>query len=175
MGKGLVHIYCGEGKGKTTASIGLATRAAGDGKKVIVTQFLKGRPSGEVASLSALPGVEVLRSPEIKKFAWEMDDQEKAEARKQYCDLLEAAIARALAGGCDLLILDESLGACSCAFLDEADLLRFISEKPEALEVVLTGRGPSQALIDAADYVTEMKKVKHPFDKGIPARKGIEF
>ena len=133
---GRIHIYCGDGKGKTSAAMGLALRAAGSGMEVLVLQFLKDGSSSEFRSL-------------------------------------ESAFGQAPENG--LLVLDEALGARSAGVLDEDRLLALLRGKPAGLEVVLTGRGPTQALLDAADYVTEMKKVKHPFDQGVRARRGIEY
>lgn len=173
MSRGLIHLYFGEGKGKTTAAVGLAVRAAGNGNKVLVAQFLKGRPSGELAVLEGLPGVSVLRGKPLAKFSWEMSGEEKADVRRSHDAMLASIIERA--GELELLVLDEALGACRTGLLDEEALLRFLRGKPEGLEVVLTGRDPSEEMLDIADYATEMKKIKHPYDQGIGARKGVEF
>ncbi len=170
---GLIHIYCGDGKGKTTAAMGLAARCAGSGRKVLLVQFLKDGKSSEFASLAHVPGIEVIPQTRTFGFSWTLTPEEKAEAGVYYTGLLEEAFRKS--GTFDLLILDEILGACSTGMVDEARLLALLERKPDALEVVLTGRGPSQALQDKADYVTEMKMVKHPFEKGVPAREGIEF
>ena len=171
----MIHIYCGEGKGKTTAAAGLAVRAAGSGKQVLVVQFLKGRPSGEVGALQSMPGITLLRGEGLLKFTWEMSDEEKLRVRQEYETLLETAVKHACSGACDMLVLDESVGACSAAVLDEDTLLAFLREKPKALEVVLTGRSPSERMLELADYVTDMHKVKHPYDQGVLARKGVEY
>ena len=170
---GLLHIYCGDGKGKTTAALGLAVRCAGSGRKVLLVQFLKDGKSSEFASLDRVPNIETVPQTRIFGFSWTLPPEEKAEAGVYYTGLLEDAFRRC--GEFDLLILDEVLGACSTGMVDEGRLLELLERKPDALEVVLTGRGPSQALQDRADYVTEMKMVKHPFEKGVPAREGIEF
>ena len=170
---GLIHIYCGEGKGKTTAAIGLAVRCAGSGRKVLILQFLKDGKSSEFASLSHVPGIETVPQTRTFGFTWTLTPEEKQEAAAYYTSLLDDAFCRA--GDFDLLILDEVLGACTAGLLDEYRLLSLLDGRPEPLEIVLTGRGPSQALRDRADYLTEMKPVKHPFDKGVPAREGIEY
>ena len=170
---GLIHIYCGDGKGKTTAAMGLALRAAGSGKQVLVLQFLKDGTSSEFASLRHVPGIEAVPQTRTFGFSWTLSDEEKAQAKDYYSGLLEDAFRRS--GDFGLLVLDEILGACSAGMADEPRLLALLAGKPDGLEVVLTGRGPSQALLDAADYVTEMKKIKHPYERGVSARKGIEY
>ena len=171
---GLVHIYTGDGKGKTTAAMGLILRASGRGLRVILLQFMKGRGTGELNTLRLLPGVQVFRAKAMTKFSFQMTDAEKADVRTRHDALLQDVIAKCRAEGTDLLVLDEALGAAGTHLLDEEPLLAFLDTKPAHLEVVLTGRNPSQALLERADYVTEMVKRKHPFDKGIPARDGIE-
>ncbi len=173
MSKGLIHLYFGDGKGKTTASIGLAVRAAGNGNRVLVAQFLKGRPSGELAVLECLPGVSVMRGKPLTKFSWEMSEEEKRNVRQAH-DAMLTSIAEQ-AEELALLVLDEALGACRTGLLDEAALLQFLRSKPEGLEVALTGRDPSAEMLALADYATEMKKIKHPYDQGLGARKGVEF
>lgn len=170
---GLIHIYCGDGKGKTTAAMGLAVRCAGSGRKVRLLQFLKDGKSSEFASLAHVPGIEVIPQTRTFGFTWTLTPEERAEAAAYYAGLLEEAFRRA--GDFDLLILDEALGACTTGMVDESRLLALLDGKPEPLEIVLTGRDPSPALLDRADYVTEMKMVKHPFEKGVSAREGIEY
>ncbi len=171
--QGLIHIYCGDGKGKTTAAIGLAVRAAGSGKKVLLLQFFKDGRSSEFSALAHVPGIEVIPQTRTFGFSWTLTPEEKEEARDYYAGLLEEAFRRA--GGFGLLVLDEAMSACTTGMIDVARLLALLREKPAELEVVLTGRNPSQALLDAADYVTEMKKIRHPYGQGVPARKGIEY
>lgn len=174
--KGLVHIYTGDGKGKTTAAIGLGVRACGRGMKVFMAQFLKGTPTGEMFSLKALePGFTLFRGTETKKFVWEMNEAEKAESAAEQKSILDYAFKKAYEGECDLLILDEILGAISAGMIDEKEVINFIKSKPKNIELVLTGRGASCGLIELADYVSEIRAVRHPAGKGIKARKGIEF
>ena len=173
MKRGLIHIYCGDGKGKTTAAVGLSVRAAGCGRRVVFAQFFKDGNSGECCVLEKLPNIIFLRPEKSFGFFWTLSEAEKAEAKDFYTSHLERAIN--LAKDADLLVLDEAMSACKNGMVDEGALLTFLRNKPEKLEVVLTGRDPSPAMQDAADYVTEMKKIKHPFDRGIPARKGVEF
>ena len=173
MDKGLIHLYCGDGKGKTTASLGLALRAAGRGLRVLYVQFFKDGSSSEFCLLEKLDNVTFLRPERSFGFFRTLSPEEQEEARQFYSAHLEKALA--LSPQYDLLVLDEAMSACRTGVIPEAEVLDFLKNKPEQLEVVLTGRDPSQALFDAADYVTEMCKRKHPFDQGIPARKGIEF
>lgn len=172
--EGLVHIYCGEGKGKTTAAVGLCARAAGSGKRVLFVQFFKDGTSSENASLRLLPNVHTMHEPRYFGRVSNMGKEEFEECKRAYSALFEAAIARA-AAGFDLLVLDEVVSSCNHGVISEGALVRFLKGRPARLEVVLTGREPSAALVEVADYVTEMKKIKHPFDAGIVARRGIEF
>lgn len=171
--KGLIHLYCGDGKGKTTAAVGLAVRAAGAGKKVLFVQFLKNGNSAELSSLHKL-GIQTRVSPNRYGFIWTMSEEEKRRAAADYTALLREAFESAREGT-DLLILDEAVGAAGCGMIPEAELIRLLEERPETLEVVLTGRDPSEALLARADYISEMKKHRHPFDKGLDARRGIEY
>lgn len=174
--KGLVHIYTGDGKGKTTAALGLGVRACGRGLKVLMVQFLKGTPTGEMYSLKALePGFILYRGTETKKFVWEMNEAEKAQTAADQRSILNHAFQTAYEGGCNLLILDEILGAISAGMIEEKEVIDFVKNKPENIELVLTGRGASSELIELADYVSEIRAVKHPAEKGVNARKGIEF
>ena len=169
----MLHIYCGDGKGKTTCSMGLAVRAAGHGHRVVVAQFLKCGNSGERTVLEQLSNVNCLPVPEITKFVFAMTEEEKAATRAQMTDLLRRAIAESR--NADLLVLDELNGAISTGMVAPEDVLTFLDSRPEQLEVVITGRDPVPELRERADYITEMTKVRHPFDKGQSARKGVEW
>jgi cob(I)alamin adenosyltransferase len=175
MNKGQIHIYCGDGKGKTTAAIGLGIRACGSGKRVLLVQFLKGNTSSELTVLRQIANCTVMDAPSAIKFTFQMS-KEELEQTADLCEtMLQGAMAAAQKGDCDLVILDEVFGALSCKLLNKDRLAQFIQNKPPQLELVLTGRDPSKEFLDLADYVTEMKKIKHPYDKGMPARKGIEY
>ena len=171
---GLIHIYCGDGKGKTTAAVGLAVRCAGRGNKVLLVQFLKSRDSGELYSLAKLPDIEVMRGKESKKFTFQMNEEEKHALLIEHNKMFEQVLAKIQNGGYSLLILDEVIGALNAKVFEMPKLIEFLRHKPENLEVVLTGRNPAPELVEIADYVSEMRKVKHPMDKGIMAREGIE-
>ena len=171
----MIHIYCGDGKGKTTCAFGLALRAAGRGNRVIIAQFLKGADSGERLSIAKVPGVTLLEVPEEVKFSFMMNDEEKARASSRFERELDEAARAARAGECELVVLDECCAAVSTGLLPIKMVTDFMDGCPRELEVVLTGRDPAPELVERADYITEMRKVKHPFDQGVPARKGIEW
>lgn len=176
---GLVHIYCGAGKGKTSAAAGAAIRAAGRGIPVTIARFLKHDDSGEVAVLSLIPEITLIPCSRTFGFSWTLDQQQKEEAGNYYGRMLQDAFCMAgqtaVSSKQGLLVLDEALGACSLGFLKEEELIRLLKERPPELEVILTGRNPSKALLDQADYITEMTMVRHPYEKGIGARRGIEY
>jgi cob(I)alamin adenosyltransferase len=154
--------------------MGAALRAAGRGKKVLIARFLKTDDSGEVAAFSHLENVAVLPCRKTFGFSWNMTEEDKKEAaayyRALFCEAWDAAKDSVF-----LLVLDELLAACSQGFVDERMVLECLKTKPEGLEVIITGRNPSEAMKDCADYITEMKMEKHPFEKGVPAREGIEY
>lgn len=170
---GQIHIYCGDGKGKTTAAVGLAVRAAGAGKKVVFTQFFKDGSSSEIKKMRLLEGIQVIHCQTVKGFFRYMSDAEKARVSEDYTRLFHQVTEAAQ--NADMLILDEILSACNHGTVAPKVVSEFLSIRPDNLEVVLTGRNPSEELLELADYVTEMRKIKHPYDLGIPARKGIEY
>ena len=170
MDKGLVPLYCGDGKGKTTAAIGLALRALGQGMQVVVVQFLKNGTSGELAPLKKLGAVVYSGQPGAK-FTFQMNAEEKAQATQEN----NARLAEALQQPSDLLILDEICAARNSGMVDEALAKQAVLERPQHREVVLTGRNPEAWMVEAADYITEMQPRRHPYEQGIPARRGIEF
>ncbi|MBQ6781279.1 MAG: cob(I)yrinic acid a,c-diamide adenosyltransferase [Treponema sp.] len=181
----MIHLYCGEGKGKTTAALGLAVRALGNGFKVIFVQFMKNTPAGEILALERL-GATVLRGKAGNHFFSDMTEDEKRETKtisdehfscaialcKKTC---AAAVSAFAAHPRVLLVLDEICAAYQYEMIDRAAVDDFLRNLPVGAEIVLTGRNPPQIFFDHADYITEMKKIRHPFDSGIPARKGVEF
>jgi cob(I)alamin adenosyltransferase len=176
MVRGLIHIYTGDGKGKTTAALGLSLRAYGSGFKIGMIQFLKGMETGELDVLAGLgPSYQIYRNKGITKFVKDMNDAEVRKAASDVRELWELAKSLGTDGQCDMLILDEVMASIATGLLPQADILNWLREKPAGLEVVLTGRDAPPALVDLADYVSEIKAVKHPYEKGIAARKGIEF
>lgn len=175
MKKSCIHIYCGDGKGKSTAVMGLALRAAGSGKKVVLTQFLKDGKSSELNILKGLPQVTVLTCQKQFGFFWNMTEEQKTEARAAYQELFDKAVQTAEEEDAFLLVMDEFMAAYNHGMIDREKALEFLRERPEALEVALTGRDPAPELIELADYVSEVRKIKHPFDEGLNARRGIEM
>lgn len=167
----MIHLYCGNGKGKTTAAMGLALRAAGRGERVVITQFLKGADSGERYALAKLPQVELLPLPEQVKFTFQMDEQERLEASRRCRALLDEARERAK--DCFLLVLDEACAAVNSGLLPLEELLDCLDNL--TCEIVLTGRDPAPQLLERADYITQMEPLRHPYQRGITARKGIEW
>ena len=175
MTKGLIHLYTGDGKGKTTAALGLLLRAHGCGKRVVLVQFLKGRDTGEIKALECLSDITVLRYTHDYGFFNTADEKSKNEMiRINNANLLEA-IRLSDSGSCDLLILDEVCAAYQNNALDTKLVDKLIREKPVGLELVLTGRNAPQCFVDNADYITEFVKHKHPYDNGITAREGVEY
>lgn len=173
--KGCIHIYCGDGKGKTSAAIGLALRAAGRGRKILIVRFLKTDDSGEVPVLGRIPGIRVMPCERTFGFASRMSPEQKKEAADYYSSRFAWACREAEEGDYDMLLLDEILAACRYGLVREAEVVHFLQNRPEKLETVLTGRDPSAALVDLADYVSEIRMQKHPFTRGVGAREGIEY
>lgn len=172
---GFLHIYCGDGKGKTTAAIGLAVRAAGAGMRVHFAQLLKGGESSELAVLKMIPNLTVERCDEDYGFSFAMSEEEKKQITQCHNRILTNALGMMERGEAGLLILDEFNAAYARRLVDRALAERLVLQKPEAAELVLTGRDPAPCFIAAADYVSKIKAVKHPFEHGITARKGIEY
>lgn len=171
----MIHIYYGDGKGKTTAAVGLALRAAGSKMKVMFVQFLKTEFSGERNLLKELDNVTVTSCPTELKFTVDMTDAEKQQTAVIFRGVFERSAAAALSERYDMIVLDEIFDIMNEGMLGEAQVLEFITNAPNSIEIVMTGHNPSQRFIDEADYVTEMKKIKHPYDKGLTGRIGIEF
>lgn len=173
--QGLLIVYTGDGKGKTTAALGLALRACGHGKHVSMLQFVKGTiPTGEVPASKHVPGLEILQ---LGKGFIETDPagnptRKHVDAAK---NALKVAMSKMESGNWDMIVLDEVNLALSRGLLDRSELEDFLRRKPPSMTVVLTGRGAPSWLIDMADLVTDMKAVKHPFSDGAPAQPGIEY
>ena len=169
----MIHIYCGDGKGKTTAALGLILRHVGAGGQAVLAQFLKSSPTGELAALERL-GVPVLRNDLPHGFFPSMTDETKAAVTAQHNATLSTVTRLTRESACTLLVLDELCAAYNLGLVDRAAVLSLLDEHGSA-ELVLTGRDPAPELLERADYITEMKLVRHPYEKGVKARKGIEF
>ena len=171
----LVHIYTGNGKGKTTAAIGQGIRTSGAGYKVLMVQFLKGEDTGELNTIEKLsPNFELARFANMRKFYSQMNDEEKIETKASIKTGIEFIKEQFKSGNYNLIIMDEIMATIYNKIINLDDIISLIKDKPKDMEIIMTGRNAPGELIEIADYVTEMKLVKHPFQKGIYARKGIE-
>lgn len=176
MGKqtGLIHLYYGDGKGKTTAGMGLCTRAAGSGCRVLIYQFMKDNSTSERNILKLAENITVMEGLDQEKFSFGLTPEERQEHLDFYAAQFKKVTEEA-ERGYDVMFLDEALYTIQARLLDEKMVLDYLQNKPANLEVILTGSEPSQKLVEAADYVSEIRKVKHPYDKGQQARIGIEM
>ncbi len=168
--KGYVQVYTGNGKGKTTASLGLAVRAAGAGLRVYIVQFLKTGDYSELKALSKFENITIKQyglGTFIKGKPSENDIESGKAGYKKLCDIL-------LANNHDLVIAEEANVAVMCKLFSEDELLSLIDMKPENTELVITGRGATQKVIEKADLVSEIKEIKHYYKQGVKARVGIE-
>ena len=168
---GLVHIYTGTGKGKTTAAFGLALRAAGAGISVCIHQFIKGTPYSEDAIFKKIKNIRLRQCGRGCFIKGRPGPKDIACARKG----LKRARNDILSGRYGMVILDEANIALKLRLIKTRDVIEIIKQRPSHVELVLTGRHCPRSLLRYADVVTEMRKIKHPFDKGVPARKGIEY
>ena len=171
--KGLVQVFTGEGKGKTTAALGAVIRALGHGLRVYIVYFMKGSyPYGEGNILSKLPNVTMANfgSLEFVNPA-NVKPEEKEQARQALAATREAV----LSGNYDLVVLDEVNLAVAWKLVELDEVVRLITDKPQNVELILTGRQADTKLVQLADLVTEMLKIKHPYDNGLASRKGIEY
>ncbi len=169
---GLVHVYTGNGKGKTTAALGLAIRAAGAGMRVLFARFMKTEDSSELMALARLEDLIIVRTYGRPGFITGGPDPEDMRiARAGFADTVEAVCS----GDFGLVVLDELLVAVHFGLVTVEDVIRLIGEKPLQAELVLTGRRADPRIVERADLVTDMREVKHYYQAGIPARKGIDL
>ncbi|MBR1764762.1 MAG: cob(I)yrinic acid a,c-diamide adenosyltransferase [Ruminococcus sp.] len=168
----MIHVYCGDGKGKTTAATGLAARFAGSGGEVMLCAFLKTRQSAEYDALERL-GAAVLCEPEQFGFTWEMGDEERRRCREANDSMLQRALEFFSRSGRRLLVLDEVTyiadGLCETGLIER---LKALSDDDH--ELVFTGREPSELFTAEADYISEIRALRHPFERGVKARRGVE-
>lgn len=173
---GLVIVYTGNGKGKTTAALGMALRAVGYNHKICIIQFIKGSwPYGEMESVKRLqPEIELVIVG--KGFVGIIDDKSPREDHKKIAqEAIQISKEKIQSGNYNIVILDEVNYAINLDLIDVNDVLNLIKLKPDSLNLVLTGNHAKEEIIDIADLVTEMKEIKHPFKSGIKAKKGIDF
>ncbi len=171
--KGYIQLYTGNGKGKTTAALGLALRAAGAGLKVLILQFMKGQKYRELEALKKFSGtitVEQLGSGSFCRVGDDTYKEHQALARKGYGRAIEALKSREYG----VVILDEIVTALHFGLISEDELFTLLDKKPLGVEIVLTGRGATEKLIERCDLATEMREIRHYYNDGVPARKGIE-
>lgn len=173
-GKGMLIIYTGEGKGKTTAALGLVLRAVGYKRKCLIVQFGKIWFTGEAEGVKKLPGVKFMQGGKgfVKILGDKLPLRKHKKAAKKTFDILYKEVT---GGKWNLVVADEIIGAASSGLLPENLVVKLITDKPEKLDLVLTGHHASKKLIGMADLVTEMKEVKHPYQKGTLAKQGIDF
>lgn len=167
----MIHVYTGDGKGKTTAAIGLAVRFAGSGKRVAIFQFLKDGTSSE---LCVLKNANITVTPcqtETKGFIWNMSEQEKESLKEETCK--NFCLAKEQAENYDMIVLDELAGVIDDGLVKLAEVVEFLNTCRK--EIVITGRNVPEEIIKMADYVSEIKCIKHPFQCGVGAKKGIEY
>lgn len=176
LDKGLIQVYTGDGKGKTTAALGQALRAVGNGYRVYMIQFLKGGETGELNTVRKLePDFQIFRFEKERGFFWTLGQEEMEELKSEIRDAFEFAKKACREGLCNILILDEILGVLHNKLLLVEEVCQFLREKPDKMEIILTGRDVPDEIKDMAHLVTEMRMVKHPFQEGIGAREGIEW
>lgn len=173
--KGLIQIYTGDGKGKTTAALGQGIRSAGNGLKVYMVQFLKTYETGELKIIDQIDNFSVFRFESKKDFFWNLNDEQKKLLKKETDNAIKFISKTLSERECDVLILDEVFGSLKNKMIDKDELISILKNKPESVEVVLTGRDAPEEIMELADYVSEINMVKHPFEKGINSRKGIEY
>lgn len=193
----MIHLYTGNGKGKTTAAIGQSVRAAGRDFDIIFAQFMKGNDTGELHVLEKIPSVTILRSDKNFGFYSQMSEADKAELTEIHNRILNQILKAVEEGGCDLVVLDEITYPVKWGLLDEQKLDRLLALAGERgpaegplnyvgagkalagqsrmVEIVMTGRDAAEFLWEKADYITDMQALRHPYEKGVTARRGIEY
>lgn len=171
----MVHLYYGDGKGKTTAAEGLALRALGAGWKVVLVQFMKGRETSELHSFAGFTDIKIIRNRKDFGFYKNMSEEDKRQITLMHTQNLREAYSLVREGRCGLLVLDEITYPYRLGLVDKSLVEKLLEERPEGLELVLTGRSPDQIFFDGADYITQMRCIRHPYEKGIGAREGVEY
>ena len=175
MQKGQTHIYTGDGKGKTTAAMGLAFRASAYEKKIFILQFLKGKKTGEKITAEGFENITFKRANKTDKFIFQMNEREKEELIQETQKIWKKVVDIINGDDYEIVILDEIMGAISNNMVGTEQVADLIKNKSVDKELILTGRNAPQKLIELADYVSEMKMIKHPFNNNVPAREAIEY
>lgn len=168
-----IHYIYGDGKGKTSAAVGAAVRMAGSGGKVLFCSFLKDGSSSEVKILAGIENISYVAEEENFGFSWQMDRHMRQKAQNRYTRLFSSTFENR--GRVDMIVLDELGDTIDCGFVEKGMVMTALQEMARSAEVVITGHRCDDELVRIADYVSEIKKVKHPFDKKLPARKGVEY
>jgi len=176
MKKGCVQVYYGTGKGKTTAAVGQGLRCAGRGLKVFMVQFLKTPDTGEVEAIQRLdPEFKVFHFERSRGFFWTLNEDERQELQRDVNNAVQFIKKVLGTRQCDVLILDEILAAVEVGLMTTEQLEELLKERPEEMELILTGRILPGEIAKYADYITEMQQIRHPYEKGLTARLGIEY
>ncbi len=172
----MIHVYTGNGKGKTSAALGLAMRGAGHGMKTLFLSFMKDGTSGEVCMAERTEHIRIVCCQKtVQGFFWNMTEQEKLKLKTETQKGFMFGMQCAGEKQCDILVLDELAGALSNQLLSEKDVLEFLALFGQKMEIVLTGRDFPDSVLALADYVSEICEIKHPYKQGATPRKGIEF
>ena len=164
----MIQVYIGDGQGKTTTSVGLSVRAAGHGFRVLFMQFLKDDSSGEIEAMRRFPEIKIVHCPITYGFTFQMTEEQMEETTKEYDKMLDMAIT----SDAFLIVLDEVIHALNAGMIKKEKLDRVLNKD---CEVILTGRDAPKWIVDKGDYVSDIRKIKHPYDRGVQARIGIEF
>ena len=173
--EGLTHIIYGNGKGKTTSAVGCAVRAAGCGMRVVFISMMKDGSSSENAILEGIGNIKVINCDRNYGFTFNMTEKDKADITACHGEMLRQGLEICKSGGCDMLVIDEFFCAYEYGLIDRTLAQKVVFERPCGTELVLTGHNVEQKFLDAADYVTRLENEKHPYEKGVQARKGIEY
>ena len=177
MEKGLIHIYCGDGKGKTTAAMGLLLRCCGQGGTALLARFFKSGEGGELSAARERFGdeVHIVEGFDIDGFLSDMDNEEKKSALNSQRDKFFESVRRLKEGSYDIAIFDEALSLVHSGAVSTREICEFLEGHTAKTEIVLTGREPGPEIIKIADYVSKIECIKHPYTRGVPPRRGIEI
>lgn len=170
----MIQLYCGEGKGKTSAAVGAAIRAAGAGKNVIFSQFMKGRQTSELSILKTIPNIKILRSDIDFGFYVQMSEEQKKELTGIHNGILQKIMQSITGVENDFVVMDEITYPYNYNMIDK-EALKDLLEYGHVCEFVLTGRDPAEIFLERADYISRLECERHPYERGVAAREGIEY